>query len=51
MEPGSNPTTYPISVNDSDYNYQAYQYGATALYSQLALVDFSKVQTHQKTVT
>ena len=50
MEPGTNPTTYPISTDDLNYNSQAYQRSATALYSKLALIDFSKVRTYQEFV-
>ena len=45
MDPGSNPTTYLIPIDDVDYNCQVYQRSATALYSKLALIDFSKVHT------
>ena len=51
MDPGSNPTTYPIPINDPDYNMQVYQRSATALYSKLVLIDFSKVQTYKEFLT
>ena len=48
MDPGSNPTTYPISISDPDYNSQVDQRGATALYTKLVMIDFSKVQTYKE---
>ena len=48
MDPGTNPPTYPIHTDDVDYNSQAYQRGATALYSKLSSIDFSKVRTYQE---
>lgn len=42
MAPGSNPPTYVIPADDTEFHPIAYQRGATAIYNKLQRVDFRK---------
>ena len=50
MEKGSAPPTYPIHYLDPDFHSLAYQRSATALYTKISNIDFSKVPVFQQFV-